>query len=534
LILSSSHDGNVNRARLSADDALLVSLCRVEFGQVNNAFSQSARFGRSPMPQNTLSKLAETPLQRARTKIVATVGPACDTVPGLSGLVEAGVDVFRLNMAHGSRADHDRVVDAIDSVRAEQRPLALLVDLAGPKIRLGQLHTEPTEIHAGTEFRFVRGTKAQAANELVSNYDRLIDDLQVGDNVMLADGTVAMAVLGADDDSVLCRAGNDGTIRSRQGINLPGVQLSLPALTDYDRKCAEWAASRKADFVSLSFVRGPAELIELRKLLASYGCHAPIVAKIEKPEALQHLDAIVRATDAVMVARGDLGVEIDVAEVPMAQKRIVQMCNRLQRPVIVATQMLDSMQEEPRPTRAEASDVANAILDGADACMLSGETAIGKYPLESVKMMNRIMLATEKLLHDTPPREFANELDSRVLPITQAVIYGAARIAEKVRAKLVVIVTQSGATAIAKSSQRDFIPVVAVSENERSLRQMCLLWGITPLAGVRCSDEKALREFIFSWGRSEGTLTTGDCVVVVTGEHIRPGAHNLVVVFEVD
>ena len=293
-------------------------------------------------------------------------------------------------------------------------------------------------------------------------------------------------------------------------------------------------ASREVDFVSLSFVRSAAEIIELRELLASHGCRAPIVAKIEKPEALQHLDDIVRAADAVMVARGDLGVEIDVAEVPAAQKRIVEICNRLQRPVIVATQMLDSMQEQPRPTRAEASDVANAILDGADACMLSGETAIGKYPLESVTMMNRIMLATEKLLHKKPPREPVNERDSRVLPITQSVVYGAARIAAQVRAKLVVIVTQSGATAIAKSSQRDFIPVVAVSENQQSLRQMSLLWGITPLAGVRCGDEKSLREFVFSWGRSEGTLTKGDWVVVVTGEHVHPGAHNMVVVTEVD
>ncbi len=486
------------------------------------------------MPPELSSKLAESPGQRARTKIVATIGPACDSVEMLTQLVEAGVDVFRVNMAHGSRADHDRVVDTVNSVRAQQRPLALLVDLAGPKIRLGELYTDPTDVHAGEEFRLVRGVEAQGPSELVSNYGRLIDDLRVGDGVMLADGTVGMQVLRRDDHSVVCRALNDGAIRSRQGINLPGVPLSLPALTKYDRGCAQWAASRDVDYVSLSFVRSSAEISQLRELLASHDCRAPIVAKIEKPEALEDLDNIVRAADAVMVARGDLGVEIDVAEVPAAQKRIVGLCNRLQRPVIVATQMLDSMQTEPRPTRAETSDVANAILDGADACMLSGETAIGKYPVETVKMMNRIMLATEKLLRDRPLREPGGQRDSRVQPITQSVVYGAARIAAQVHAKLVVIVTQSGATAIAKSSQRDFIPVVAVSENQRTLREMSLLWGITPLGGTHGADHKALREFIFRWGRDEGTLQKGDCVVVVTGENIQPGAHNMIFVFEVD
>ena len=478
---------------------------------------------------DSLIPKAECPRVRARTKIVATVGPACDSAEMLQQLVTAGVDVFRLNMAHGAREDHDRVLATIDSVRANERPLAVLVDLAGPKIRLGSLFQEPTTLRAADQVRFVRG-EATAADELTSNYDRLVDDLQVGNRVMLTDGTVSLEVIESKDDEVRCRVLNDGVIRSRQGINLPGVKLSTPALTEHDKRCAAWAAHQDVDYVSLSFVRSGEEIEELRALLTSLDCHAPIVAKIEKPEALANLDTIVRVTDAVMVARGDLGVEIDVAEVPAAQKRIVAACNRLQRPVIVATQMLDSMQEEPRPTRAEASDVANAILDGADACMLSGETAVGKYPVESVAMMNRIMLATEKLFAEKSPNPPVEQADSLVLPITRSVVYGAAVIAEHVDAKLVVIVTRNGTTAIAKSSQRDFIPSVAVSESESTLRQISLLWGVTPLAGAPVHDGHALRDFISDWGHREGTLTEGDSVVIVTGTKVPSGAHNVVFV----
>ena len=474
--------------------------------------------------------LAEVSNSRCRTKIVATVGPACDSIDSLQKLVDAGVDVFRINTAHGTEADHDRVLATINRVRESRRPVGVLVDLAGPKIRLGELLKEPTHLQVGSQVRFVRGTDSQTEWEFTSNYPGLIDDLRVGDRVMLTDGTVALSVAKTAAAEVVCTVLNDGWIRSRQGINLPGVRISMPTLTEHDKRCAAWAAKAGVDFVSLSFVRTADDVRELRELLASHGCRAPIVAKIEKPEALENLDEIVRATDAVMVARGDLGVEIDVAEVPAAQKRIVAKCNRLQRPVIVATQMLDSMQEDPRPTRAEASDVANAILDGADACMLSGETAVGKYPIKSVEMMNRIMIATEKLLKGKKSNPPVHEADSVVLPITQSVVYGAAGIARHVHAKLVVIVTRNGTTAIAKASQRDYIPTVAVSESLETLRRISLLWGVTPLAGAPVDNSQELRDFIGDWGKREGTLSTGDCVVIVTGTKVPSGAHNVVFV----
>jgi pyruvate kinase len=337
---------------------------------------------------------AEHFAQRARTKIVATVGPACRAPDRLAELATAGVDVFRLNMAHGTPAEHEREVEDIRRIsRDSGRPLGILVDLAGPKIRLGELFQEPTECTAGAEVQFIRGNRSPAANVFTSNYDQLIDELAVGNSVMLADGTVELHVVAKDSAMVTCRVVMGGIVRGRQGINLPGARLSVPAMTNDDWTHAAWAAQQGVDFVSLSFVRSDREIGQLQTRLRELGSSALVIAKIEKREALDNLDAIVAASDGIMVARGDLGVETDVAEMPVAQKRVIRCCQKLMKPVIVATQMLDSMTRSNRPTRAEATDVANAILDGADACMLSGETAIGEFPRQTVEMMNRILLA---------------------------------------------------------------------------------------------------------------------------------------------
>jgi pyruvate kinase len=473
--------------------------------------------------------------QRARTKIVATVGPACRGRGRLSELIAAGVDVFRINMAHGERAEHQRAVDDIRAAARDLgRPVAILVDLAGPKIRLGQLLQDPMECPEGAEFRFIRGDDPRSPHELTSTYPQLVDELDAGDRVLLADGAVAMRVVSKSADAAACRVDAAGEIRSRKGINLPGVKLSTPALTEADRDNARWAAEADVDFVSLSFVRSPDDLVALQSLLREAGSAALVIAKIEKPEALERLDEIVHVSDGVMVARGDLGVEIDVAETPVAQKRIIAACTKYQKPVIVATQMLESMTEAKRPTRAEASDVANAILDGADACMLSGETAVGKHPRETVAMMNRIMLKTEQLLRDADPQPPLTAAISGVHPITSAVVHGAARIASQLFASLVVIVTRSGATARVKAKQRDFIPTVAVSDSEATLRRTCLFWGITPLPDAPLFDPPELRRFIDAWGIQDGVLRAGDRVVFVTGSALVESAHNVVVVHEVE
>lgn len=493
-----------------------------------------------------LTKLAEFPitagmndptsfLSLARTKIVATVGPACRGVDKLAALIEAGADVFRLNMAHGSTDDHALALAEIRAASAKVgRIVGTLVDLAGPKIRLGVLHEDPTMCQLGTEYRFVRGTKSSAPTDLVSNYERLVDELQIGNTVMLADGTVGMLVTSRTADAVTCRVTAAGTIRGRQGINLPGAQLTVPAMTADDRQHAVWAAQNEIDFVSLSFVRTPVEILQLKDLLLSHNSPALVVAKIEKGEALERLEEIVSASDAVMVARGDLGVETDITEMPVAQKRIISVCRRMMKPVIVATQMLDSMHRSPRPTRAEVTDVANAILDGADACMLSGETAIGDFPLEAVSTMDRVMRATERMLDQQPPQPPPQAAHSGVHPITAATVYGASRIASQLTARLVVVATRSGGTARVLSKLHETIVAVGVSDSDATLRRMTLFWGIMPLAGAPVGNGPQLRAFIVEWGRKEGFLRTGDRVVYVTGSEVIPTAHNLVVVHEVD
>lgn len=471
---------------------------------------------------------------RSRTKIVATIGPACRGVEKLTQLVLAGADVFRINSAHGSEADRLACLQEVREVEKKVGiPVGVLLDLAGPKIRLGELVQDPTNCEAGGMFTFVRGSKPSGPAELTSNYEVLIDELHVGDPVMLADGTVSMVVTEKSADTAVCKVVGAGTIRSRQGINLPGTKLSTPALTDADLANVTWAAKHNVDIVSLSFVRSPEEIRQLKILLRGNGSQAFVVAKIEKREAMDRLDDIVAATDGVMVARGDLGVEIDFAEIAVAQKRIVHECRRQGKPVIVATQMLDSMHHSRRPTRAEATDVANAILDGADACMLSGETAIGEFPLESVEVMNRIMLATEPMLRDQP--QFHGEIKATdVHPITTAAVHGCTEMAGILGAKLVVVATRGGGTARLLSKQRGGVATLGVSDKLDVLRRMSLYWGVTPLTGAPVHDGPMLRAFIDNWGRLNGTLVKGDRVIFVTGTNFYPMAHNLLVVHEVE
>jgi pyruvate kinase len=471
--------------------------------------------------------------QRARTKIVATVGPACDGVEKLAALIEAGVSVFRINTAHGTEEERDRrLADIRAAADAVGRPVGVLVDLAGPKIRLGELFADPTTCLVGQEFRFVPGSKSNGPDELTATYPTLVSELAVGDLVMLADGTVSMVVISREPGQVRCRVTGGGTIRSRQGINLPGVKLSVASLTEADMLNAMWAARKEVDFVSLSFVRKAVDVLLLKELLKSQGSSAMTIAKIEKPEAVQQLPEVVAAAEGVMVARGDLGVEMDVAEIAVVQKRIVAECQRQGKPVIVATQMLDSMHHNRRPTRAEATDVANAILDGADACMLSGETAIGEYPVEAVETMNRIMLATEPLLKERGPHYVVEATD--VHPLTAAAVRGSAIIAEQLHARLVVVATRGGGTCRVRSKQRDIIPTIGVSDSPAVLRRLALYWGVTPLAGAPVHDGPALRAFIDQWGRDQGILARGDRVLFVTGTNFYPMAQNILVTHEVE
>ena len=403
------------------------------------------------------AKYAETPL--VKTKIVATLGPACESPEMLRQLVEAGVDLFRLNFAHGT---HDWFAKIIDEVRQLSqrlgRPIGLLGDLAGPKIRLGEIPGGSVRCRHEERVQFVRTADASDPLKFTCTYEPLIDDLQVGDQVLLADGTVSLRVVECPPDrqSAICEVQQPGVVRSRQGVNLPGVALSTPALTDKDRYDLEFALDQQLDYVSLSFVRSAADIRLLRKTILELGPELVpwIVAKIEKTEALTELEQIVSETDAVMVARGDLGVEADIARVPTLQKQIIGLCNRHRVPVITATQMLDSMQKNELPTRAEVSDVANAVLDGTDAVMLSGETAVGEYPMEAVAMMSRVCQEAERLVEPRPMSDTLSSSRTRATAITEAVTHGAGTAAETLGADLIVVATRGGKTAMAMSKQR--------------------------------------------------------------------------------
>jgi len=442
----------------------------------------------------------------SQTKIVATVGPACASEEKLLELIEAGADVFRLNAAHGDQAQRSAYLSAIRAAaRRAGRTVGVLLDLAGPKIRLGELPGGQVVLDANQQVCFVR--RATSGNaplvELSTTYERLIDELA-------------------------------GTIRSRQGVNLPGVKLSVKPLGPADRRAAMWAAENEIDFVGLSFVRSPDEVRELQDLLRSAGSSAQVIAKIEKPEALERIEPIVDAADGVMVARGDLGVEIDIAQVAVAQKTIVDVCRRYGKPVIVATQMLDSMQHSRIPTRAEVADVANAILDGADACMLSGETAVGRYAREAVEMMHRIALATEPLCRSRSRAHAPQPALGSVRPITAAVVAAAGRAAEELEARLLVVASASGGTALWLSKNRFHVPTLGVSSSAATLRRMCLYWGVIPLAGAPAEDRELLLQHVIDWGRRTGCLQSGERIVLVGGTGLAGSAHNMVVVHEVE
>lgn len=470
--------------------------------------------------------LNRQPEHDSRTKTVATVGPACASREMLVRLIEAGADVFRLNMAHGEREAHEAVFQEIRAASAEVGiPCGILIDLAGPKIRLGELLEDPLEIHPGQTLFFVRGSHASRPDELTCQYERLLDEIRPGDAVVLADGMARLEVVTNSGDRAECLVVDGSVIRSRQGVNLPGTKLSVPALGTKDIDNAIWAAGQGADFVSLSFVREAAEMEQLNQLLREHGSDALTIAKIEKREALDNLEAIVEVSGGIMVARGDLGVEVDIWKTPVAQKQIIRTCLHYRKPVIVATQMLESMHHSKLPTRAEVSDVANAILDGADACMLSGETAIGQYPVDSVVMMQRIMQETEKMLKGRSSR-LSSQAQTSGWSISDAVILGAAEIARRIDARLLVIATSDDRTALIKSKQRDYVPTICVCDCPRSLARMALYWGIVPVQIPSLHDSEEIGRFIGDWARRTGQAEQGDSLVIVTDTEVLPGVHD--------
>jgi len=452
-------------------------------------------------------------MRRRRAKIVATVGPASASAEMLKALFLAGVDTFRLNFSHGTQHDHAKVHAALRALeRDTQRPVGILLDLQGPKIRIGTLRDSKIDVRSGESIRFVLSGSEGDRSAIPLSHPEIFAAIVPGHDLLIDDGRVRVRATDVGTDYIEARVIVGGAISNHKGVNLPGTVLGLSPLTAKDRADLEFGLRLGVDWVALSFVQKPADMTEARLLI---GERARLMAKIEKPAALERIDEIIQMSDAIMVARGDLGVEIPHEEVPARQKELVRACRLAHKPVIVATQMLDSMVAAPTPTRAEASDVATAIYDGADAVMLSAESAIGQYPLEAVEMMDRIIHSTEQhkmyrsIIEATQP-------DVEATP-PHAVAAAAADLASAIHAAAIVAFTSSGATAARIAGKRPTVPILAATPSVEVSRQLCLLWGAH---SVLCENVQSYEEMVrraTELAKQEQFAGAGDIVVVVAG-----------------
>jgi pyruvate kinase len=458
----------------------------------------------------------------ARTKIVCTLGPASSTPAAIRGLMEEGLNVARVNFSHGTHEQHAQTIALVRSLADElQRPVAILADLQGPRIRIGHLE-KSMFVGEGEDVVFVP-EGAEKPGEIPITYEALADDVHTGDRILVDDGLLDFLVLEVQGSRVAARVIHGGELRSHKGMNLPGVQVSAPSITDKDRADVTFAVEHELDYVALSFVRRAEDISSLRELVPK---SMLICAKIEKDVALANIESILRASDAVMVARGDLGVELPFEEVPTAQKRIIALANRFGRPVITATQMLESMVENPRPTRAEASDVANAILDGTDAVMLSAETAAGAFPRLAVGAMTRIITQMES--HPAPPRgnEMVRPRDG-VVSTEEAIAAATVAASRMLGVPAVIVFTKSGFTARIVASHRPDVPILALTDEMRTYRQLALVWGVIPALVKHCSTYDEMVQLGLREVRARNLAQPGDRVILTAGVPFdEPGTTN--------
>jgi pyruvate kinase len=450
-----------------------------------------------------------------RTRMICTLGPACDNDETLQGLLAAGMDVARLNFSHGAHEEHAQRLARLRALAAQRRrPLATLLDLQGPKIRVAGLGAEGWTLSPGDRLTVVgQGETDPLQGRLAVSHDAIVDDLAVGQRILLDDGRLAMTVLGKTPDALEAEVKVGGWLQPRKGVNVPEALLSLPALTEKDRTDVRFAVDAGVDYIALSFVQRREDIEDLRQALADLGATIPIIAKIEKPQAVAALPAILAAADGIMVARGDLGVELPAEQVPLIQKSIIRAARAAGLPVITATQMLESMVDSPTPTRAEASDVANAVLDGTDAVMLSAETASGAYPTLAAETMARIAQLAEEAL---PPGWRGPENAQLSGGADHAVAEAACRLAEQLGAKAIFCLSSSGATLRQLSRLRPQTPLIALTATEAIRRRSALLWGVRalPTEPAMARDvEGAMRGELVRL-RNDGILASGDTVVV--------------------
>lgn len=464
-----------------------------------------------------------------KTTIVATLGPVSSTTGMIEKLVHAGVDVFRLNFSHGSHEDHGKTVERIRRVEKRvKRPIGIMMDLQGPKIRVGNMPKGGVQLVKGATVTIVTKNVMGCEHIIPTVYKKLPDDVNVGDRILLNDGYLELKVTGKCGREVECQVKSGGLLTSHKGINLPGVNVSAPAMTKKDIEDLAFGLSEGVDFVALSFVRTAAEVRSLRKRIAAAGSSANIVSKIERPEAVENIDDIIRETDIVMIARGDLGVELEPELVPEIQKSIIEKANLRGKGVITATQMLESMITNKRPTRAEASDVANAVFDGSGGIMLSGETAMGENPLEAVRIMSRIAEQAEKRVLARPMREPSPILRAES-GYSGTVAYAAVRVAGELGAEAIVAFTQSGTTARLVSKYRPSCKIFGATMSLEVARKMSMYWGVTPVVFGKVFSMETLVQDVDTVMSREGHLRKGAPVVITAGVPVgRSGTTNLI------
>jgi pyruvate kinase len=454
-----------------------------------------------------------------KTKIVATIGPASNSIKQLRALMDAGVDVFRLNGAHGNFEEHRQIIRRIRSITKKTGShTAILLGLPGPKIRIGTLRKEPIQYTVGKKVTVVCGRKSQTGDEIPLPNKDICKSVKKGSTLFLNDGIIELKVLEIKKPQMICRVVAGGELRSHKGMNLPDAKLNIPTITPKDRKLIKLAIQEEVDFVSLSFVRKASDMIALRKMLSKKAPGIKIIAKIEKPEALEDLDNIISASDAVMVARGDLGIEMRYDKIPAIQRLILLKCHLAGKPSITATQMLESMVGSKSPTRAEATDVANAVWEGSDAMMLSEETSIGGYPVAAVNAMAKIALEAEK---EIPALPKGTDQKKPASYQAQAISRAANLLAKNLNAKAIVTPTRSGRTALFVSKQRPTAQIIAPTTDEQVARQMNLYWGVRPMV---MSEFKTVDELLRSAEKlslKSKFIKSGDTLVITSGAHIK-------------
>lgn len=453
-----------------------------------------------------------------RTKIICTIGPATGSLQTLKQLIREGMDAARLNFSHGNHEEHTRMFNAIRKAAHEQDAfIPIIQDLQGPKIRVGELAHPEIRLRKGASVRITTRNIKGTAEEIPTTYNNLPKDVKRGSTILLDDGLIKLEVLQVKKRNVICKVIEGGVLKPNKGINLPGVKISSPSLTNKDKEDLKLGLALGVDYVALSFVRSPNDIRILRRVMAQYGRVVPIIAKIEKREAVDAIEDIIRESDAVMVARGDLGVEIASEDVPLIQKMIIHKCNRIGKPVITATQMLESMITNPTPTRAETSDVANAVLDGTDAVMLSGETSIGKYPVAAVRVMSNVLRKTEAAL--TFSYETKREPQSDIA--AEAIGRAACILSEQVGARVIVPVTHGGTTARILAKYRPRAVILAVTANKDTAHRLNLVWGVQAMLISRLGDTDTTLEEIESEIAASRKVKKGDFVVYTAGMPMR-------------